>query len=211
MSARRMVLAVALILVLSPLAAQQVHRVGTVAEFVQALGSDRVVELAPGSYVLSDGYGIDNPASSWVEVDGGMELRIIDSYGLTIRGPGAELVSDTPYAHTLSFHGGSGLVLEGLTLGHEVSDPCSAGVLGLYGMQDVRIQDCDLYGSGSIGMEISGSTDVEVAGGTIRECTAGAVWIADSESILFDAVSISRNEGSWPLLGVYSSSAVYFS
>ena len=211
MSTRRMALAVALILVLSPLAAQQVHRVGTVAEFVQALGPDRILELAPGRYVLSDGYTIDNPSVRWVDVDGGMELRIADSYGLTIRGRGAELVADTPYARTLSFHGGAGLVLEGLTLGHEVSGPCSAGVLGLYGMQDVRVIDCDLYGSGSMGIEVSGSRGVEVSGSTIRECTAGAVWIEDSESVLFDTVTVERNEGSWPLLGVNNSTAVYFS
>ena len=211
MSARRLILLVALILALSRLAAQQIHQVWTVEAFIEALGPDRIIELAPGRYMLSDGYGIDNPAIRWVAVDGGMELRIVDSYGLTIRGQGAELVADTPYAHTLSFHGGADLVLEGLTLGHQVSGPCSAGVLGLVDMQDVRIVDCDLYGSGSIGMEISGSTEVEVSGGTIRECTAGAVWIEDSESVLFDAVSISRNEGSWPLLGVYNSSGVYFS
>jgi hypothetical protein len=211
MSARRLILAVALFLTLSPLFARQVHQVGTVAEFVQALGPDRVIELAPGRYVLSDGYGLDNPAVRWEPVDGGMELQIADSYGLVIRGQGAELVADTPYARTLSFHGGTGLVLEGLTLGHEVSGPCSAGVLGLFGMQDVRIVDCDLYGSGSIGIEISGSLGVEVSGGTIRECTAGAVWIEDSDSVFFDEVSIVRNEGSWPLLGVYGSNAVYFS
>ncbi|MDX9958557.1 MAG: right-handed parallel beta-helix repeat-containing protein [Spirochaetia bacterium] len=211
MSARRLVLAVALFLALSPLAAQQVHRVTTVAEFVQALGPDRVVELAPGRYILSDGYGIDNPAVRWVPVDGGMELQIADSSGLTIRGQGAELVADTPYARTLGFHRGTGLVLEGLTLGHKVSGPCSAGVLGFSGMQDVRVVDCDLYGSGSIGIEISDSLGVEVSGGTIRECTAGAVWIEDSDSVFFDEVSIVRNEGSWPLLGVYGSNAVYFS
>ncbi|MGD9941281.1 MAG: right-handed parallel beta-helix repeat-containing protein, partial [Clostridia bacterium] len=211
MSARRLVLAVALFLALSPLAAQQVHWVTTVAEFVQALGPDRVVELAPGRYILSDGYGVDNPAVRWVPVDGGMELQIADSSGLTIRGQGAELVADTPYARTLGFHRGTGLVLEGLTLGHEVSGPCSAGVLGLFGMQDVRVVECDLYGSGSIGIEISDSLGVEVNGGTIRECTAGAVWIEDSDSVFFDEVSMVRNEGSWPLLGVYGSNAVYFS
>ena len=211
MSARRMGLLVALILALCPLAAQQLHRVGTVAEFVQALGPDRIIELAPGRYVLSDGYDTDNPAVRWEPVDGGMELRIVDSYGLTIRGQGAELVADTPYARTLSFHGGSNLVLEGLTLGHEVSGPCSAGVLGLFGLQDVRVINCDLYGSGSVGIEISGSRGIEVSKGIIRECTAGAVWIEDSESVLFDAVSVERNEGSWPLIGVYNSKAIYFS
>jgi hypothetical protein len=206
-----MVLVAALILVLSPLAAQSVHRVGDVAGFIEALGPDRIIELEPGRYVLSEGYDIDSPAVRWEAVDGGMELRILDSYGLTIRGRGAELVAHTPYARTLSFQGGSGLVLEGLTLGHEVSGPCSAGVLGLSGIQDVRIIDCDLYGSGSVGIEISGSRGIEVKGGTIRECTAGAVWIEDSESVLFDGVSITRNEGSWPLVGVYNSKAIYFS
>lgn len=211
MSARRMVLLVALILAFSPLAAQQLHRAGTVAEFVQALGPDRIIELAPGTYVLSDGYGVDNPAVRWEAVDGGMELHVMDSYGLTIRGQGAELIADTPYARTLSFYGGSALVLEGLTLGHAVSGPCSAGVLGLFGIQDVRVINCDLYGSGSVGIEISGSRGIEVSGGIIRECTAGAVWIENSGSVLFDEVSITRNEGSWPLLGVDSSDAVYFS
>jgi hypothetical protein len=206
-----MVLVVALILAFSPLAAQSLHRVGTVAGFIEALGPDRIIELAPGSYALSDGYDVHNPAVRWEAVDGGMELRILDASNLTIRGQGAELVATTPYARTLSFQGGSGLVLEGLTLGHEVSGPCSAGVLGLFDIQDVRIIDCDLYGSGSIGIEISGSRGIEVKGGTIRECTAGAVWIEASESILFDAVSVERNEGSWPLLGVYNSKAVYFS
>jgi len=146
---------------------------------------------------------------------GHKELVLKNVSGLTIRRQGdggvAEIVSASPYARVLSFEGGDTITLENLTLGHKAEGPCSAGVLAFSSVSDISIGSCDLYGSGSIGLELTGCSNVMVETSIIRECTAGALAIEDSSSLSFDYLSITNNTGSYPLIAVSNTQSVYFS
>ncbi len=198
------------------LSAQQTVRVKSAAEFVRALGSNKIIELAPGRYSLKDAYAVKSNSVSWVDVGSGhKELLIKNVSGLTIRRQGqsgvAEIVSASAYARVLNFEGGDTIALENLTMGHKAEGPCSAGVLSFSSVNDIVLSGCDLYGSGALGLELRACSTVSVDTTTIRECTAGAITIEDSTSVDFTECSIVRNTGSYPLLAVINSQGVYFS
>ncbi len=214
----RKILISAVLLVLSVsmmLDAQQTVRVKSAAEFVKAIGSNKIIEIIPGKYSLKDAYAVKNNAITWVDVGSGhKELVIKNVSGLTIKRQGdkgvAEIVSASPYARVLSFDGGDTISLQNLTLGHVAEGPCSAGVLAFTSTSDISISSCDLYGSGSVGLDLIACSTVMMETSIIRECTAGALAIADSTSISFNELAIQRNTGSYPLIAVSNTQSIYF-
>ena len=208
MMKRSIALAVALAVLTLAVGAQQAITVRTPAEFVRALGSDRIITMAPGLYRLSDAYKVRNAMVEWRETYQGYELVVKEASNLTIRGEGVEIVTTTPYSRVLNFEGGSVIALEGLMMGHEAAGPCSAGVLSFYDVTSVAVSGCDLYGSGSTGIELYRCTDATVSDGIIRECTMSAAFVEGCMYVTFYGMDIRDNVDAWPLFGVYSSTGV---
>jgi hypothetical protein len=101
------------------------------------------------------------------------------------------------------------VLLEGLTLGHTEAGYCIGGVVGLEGCEEIRLEGCALYGSGTVGIEIADSRRVTVAGSAVSDCTAGAVRARDSAHLLFYDVEMLAND-SWPLIDLAGCFDVFF-
>ncbi len=129
---------------------------------------------------------------------------------LTINGEGAELFVSSPYARVIRFEDCSLVTLRGLRLGHRTTEPCMAGVLSLEGCADFLLEECGLYGSGAVGLELFNSSGLTMQSGSISGCTNGAAWVRDSWVISFNGVAVETNEGGYPLIGVYGSDSVLF-
>jgi len=107
----------------------------------------------------------------------------------------------------LTFEGARDLTLEGLALGHAESGGCGAGVLRLVGCEGVRIESCDLFGSGTVGVELEVSSGVTLASSVIRDCATGAVHATESGGLSLQSCDL-RDNAAYPLFGFSACEAV---
>ncbi len=186
------------------LAAQNQVRVANAGELVQAMASNRTILLAPGQYPVSEVAQIANPAVSWDQAFDGPQLVITGLSNLTLRAQmGATLLASPRYAFTLVFADCRNLVLEGLTLGHTEQGECVGGVLYMDSCEGVRIQGCDLFGSGVVGLEAIDSSGITIRASTIRDCSGGALWATRVRDLRLEDTLIAGN-GSYPLISLDS-------
>ena len=175
--------------------ADAVH-VSTVDEFLAAIGPNKTVYLEEGSYDLSTAsdYGKDSGSSSyfWGSVWGEdgvrpSELIINGVPGLTLLGAGLDKCSITAvprYADVIRFVGCTDLTVRDLTAGHSVAPGfCTGGVLRLEDCRDVRLENCGLYGCGTIGVDAANTKRLTVSGCRIYECSYEAVSLFQCGSV----------------------------
>jgi polygalacturonase len=210
----RLLPALVLLAAAASLGAQQQVRVSTERQLPGALRSNTTVTLAAGKYLTSEVGQNSNPAVSWEETFDGRQLVVTGVSGLTLKAAqgaarGATLLAEPRYSYTLVFRRCRDLRLEGLTLGHTEAGECEGGVLRFEGCTNVQVQDCDMFGSGVVGLDLEECTGVTVRGSTIRDCTAGALWAADVQNLRFENVRIAGNEG-WPLVSIEGSTGIVF-
>ena len=179
-------------------------QVKTVDEFLAAIAPNTVIELAEGVYDLSTAsdYGKDSKSDyySWnlegmedvSDVDA--ELVINDVKDLTIRGAGTgkTIIEAVPrYADVIEFRGCSKITVSDFTAGH-TTEPgfCTGGVLLMENCQDVNVDNCGLYGCGTIGVKGLGCEKLNVTNCDIYECTDGAVDVMQCEDVLVSGCDI---------------------
>ena len=168
--------------------ARNVVRVSTVDELLAALAPDTVIELAPGTYDLSSAANYagesGSPYYGWTGVyseNGGpsaeLELRSLEN--LTIRGSGmteTTIAAVPRYANVLKLSSCRGVTLEQLTAGH-TTEPgfCAGGVLSFDLCSDISVNECGLYGCGTIGVQARDCNSLTVTASDIYECSYGAL------------------------------------
>ena len=167
--------------------------VGTVDEFLNAIGPDRVIRLADGEYNLTRastyGQSVSNEYWYWEDGYDGFQLRIFGVRNLHIHGSSAEacsIVTEPRYANVFSFSGCEDLELRGLNIGHTPGQGyCSGGVVNLESCTGVAIAACDLYGCGTLGISASNCRTVVASDTVIRDCTYGAIEVYSSRDVRF--------------------------
>ena len=182
--------------------------VDTVDELLAAIASDTAIYLAPGDYNLATAsdYGAQTAggAYSWVEVysdvDGGeapaYELCISGVSNLAIIADGAgdtrPTITAVPrYANVLRFNACDDIALWGITAGHtEAPGECSGGVIMLEYVNGVQINECRLYGCGTVGIQSYESRTVSAEGTHIFDCSYSAVNAYSSTDIFLDSCKI---------------------
>ncbi len=170
--------------------------VSNAQQFLEALGSDRIIEIAPGYYNLSEVIG-DDP------------LIIDGVQNLTIRGAGAsgskmtEIVIDPPWNNVFNFFESSDIAIENLRAGHTGDSYCSGGVFYFENSQHIKITGTYMYGSGTEGIMLNNVSDVKVADSHIYECTEAIMSIYNgSRDISFERCRFYDNQGWYSLVYV---------
>ncbi len=177
---------------------------------IEAIGSDRIIRLEPGTYDLSEGYEIRNRYVSWVDEYDGPCPVIRNVSNLTLEGAGlATLVIRPAYGWVLSFETCTEINLSGITLGHTVPGYCLGGVLRFKNCDQVRVSSCDLYGSGTYGIGLERTSRFAMDGSAIRDCTYGLGMIDRSEEVIFSSVNFS-DTGEFDLLEIRSSRGLHW-
>ena len=168
-------------------------RVTNADEFVAALGSNRHLLLAPGTYDLTTvkGYGVSLGADYYWEESGDGYTLLIDAENLTIEGEGGaeqvEIVTVPRSAEVLHFLGARNITLKNVTCGHTIqADACQGAVIALYGCRDVTIDGCVLFGCGTLGIQADECWNLKTVNTVIKECTTGAVEIGNCFEVMFD-------------------------
>ena len=177
--------------------------VSDINTFLQAIGPNTTILLAPGDYDLTKaaGYGSLNPISSWyywVEAFDGYELNLAGVSNLEVRSlsgnpADVRIVTRPRYANVLALQGCSEVFLSGITAGHSVEagqGECVGGVVSMSGSSDITIQNCSLYGCGVLAVNAENCSGIRVSESDLYDCSYGAAQLYSSRDIIFSGCSI---------------------
>lgn len=169
--------------------------VATPDGFLAAIAPNTEILLNAELIDLSEaaGYGqTDGEYYYWGEGYDGPELRIANVSNLTIRGSGethdANVLSSVPrYAYVLTFENCSNIHTVGFTAGH-TKEPgyCMGGVLGFRNCQDILVEDCGLFGCGTLGVMGESSKNMQIVNNEIYECSIGGVEFTNCYDVNVD-------------------------
>lgn len=223
-----------------PETSNTVH-VKTAAEFLEAISSDTTIVLEKGKYNLTEAIE-ETDLSKYARYlqpnyGYGEEIVISDVDNMVITGPAdgvAEIVIEDATAAPLSFRYCNDIAVTNVTVGHEVEKgTCSGSVIRLEKCINVTLNDDDLYGCGTYGIEATKCSGIRVNNSTIRECTYGIVSVylcsdtifnnctlkecdyldlidATDSSIVFNKCDFTGNNTEYDFAKRYAHSAVIF-
>lgn len=189
--------------------------VATADEFLAAIAPDTEILLNAALIDLSEaaGYGqTDGEYYYWEEGYDGPELRIANVSNLTIRGGGEthdeNVISCVPrYANVLTFENCANIHTVGFTAGH-TKEPgsCIGGVLCFRNCQDILVEDCGLFGCGTLGVMGESSKNMQIVNSDIYECSTGGVEFTRCDAVNVDGNTF-RDLGG-PIFRIYDCGAI---
>jgi len=179
-------------------------KVRNIDEFIGAIAPDTSIMMQSGIYELDKAstYGkVSDRYYRWEETYDGYELVITgaDNLSISAADDADVTISATPrYANVLRFENCDGLVIDDLTCGH-TKEPgaCSGGVIRLENTDRARINDCDLYGCGIIGVDAYKCSELYVTDCDIYECSFNAVAVNGCRDVRIIDCDIYKCQQSW--------------
>ncbi len=186
--------------------------VHTVDEFLAAIEPGASIVLAEGTFNLAEAenYGVDSEHYSWYEMADGYELQIFKADGLSITGAGigkSSIVTDPRAVDVLCFVGGQDISLSNFTAGHtEAAGHCMGNVIAFDGVKNARIDSCDLFGCGYMGVHMTGCQNVLVKNSVIRDCSGMAVYAQSCYAVQVENCEIYNCADKGFLMGVHDTS-----
>lgn len=166
--------------------------VSTVDEFLSAIGSDRTIVLAAGTYDLSTAsdYGVKTEP----EDDGyfwrngpqyGCCLQIRGVSGLKIRADGeVTLTTASRYSEVLYFYNCVDVSLSRLSLCHmKEPDDVAHSVITVDNCMELSVEDCEIYNCAKKGVYCAKSEDVTIRHSEIYDCGLDAVVSVQSNNV----------------------------
>ena len=169
----------------------EVH-VKTVDELLAAIAPNTKIILDAQLYDLSTATGYGKGSSDfyyWEENHDGPGLVIDNVDNLTICSDDVKghTISALPrYANVLTFNECTNILVEGFTAGHTVEPGyCVGGVICFRDSDSVAVNNCSLYGCGTLGVDAQYSGDVTVTNCEIYECSYGGIrmWSVDGINV----------------------------
>jgi len=189
--------------------------VKTADEFLAAIAPDTeiVVDAELIDLSTATGYG-ENGGDyyRWEETFDGPELYIAGVSNFTIRGNSedhnAAVISSVPrYSNVLNFLNCSNVMVKGFTAGHtEEEGYCTGGVLFFVNCQDVLVEDCGLFGCGTVGVRGESSKNIQIINNDIYDCSYGGIDLAFCDNVNADGNTFRNLGGS--TFHVYGCSSV---
>lgn len=179
----------------------EVH-VSNVDEFLAAIASDTVIVLEKGDYDFStaETYG-QAPRGAHYDWDasveaGEFELIVSHVDRLTIRGEDPEetrIRVQPRNVNALLFDGCRELRVENLSIGHTEGGFCNGGVLRFERCRNTGVEDCALFGCGTVGVWASSCEELSVNRCRIYECSDAAVTVSGCRDVRVEACEIDGN------------------
>ena len=175
--------------------------VSTPGEFLEAIAPGVIIELAPGTYNLTEYLreASDN-VSEYVarSFTDGWQAEICEVDRLTIRGAKdgkVEVVVEPRYSDVLYFNDCSDIVIENITFGHTIEQGnCQGAVLAFDNCRKISLYGLDLYGCGTYGVVADHTVSIALKDCIIRECSYGIIDLLCSDTV-FEGCTFSDNEG----------------
>lgn len=160
------------------------------AAFLNAIQSNRTIELLPGDYNLSsvdiESIVAEHEENLYFDADSPAGITILGVSNLTILAKEPqEIYSESVFDTVLFFESCDNLNLSGITFGHhnEAFEICTAGVLAVYDSENISLSGCDLYGCGALGITLNNCDTVTISNCIIRDCSQSAAAIYHSTDV----------------------------
>lgn len=173
--------------------------VATADEFLAAIApnTEIIVDAELIDWSTATGYGKTNGEYyRWQDPFDGPELIITGVSNLTIRGAGEDHTETTlsavpRYANVLTLENCANIMVKGLTMGH-VEEPgsCIGGVLKFQNSQDILVEDCGLFGCGTVGVIGESSKNMQIIRNDIYECSVAGVEFTNCDDVNVDGNTI---------------------
>lgn len=181
---------------------KEVH-VSNADQFLAAIASDTKIILNCELLDLSTAknYGVDSENYYWEDNYDGPSLVIFNVQNLTVAGAGedrtASTISAVPrYAQVLTFENCGAITVKNLTAGHTVEPgECMGGVLLFRYSKDLLVENCGLFGCGTLGVQTQYSQNLQIVNCEIYECSYGGVQFMDSENITLSGTTFRDLDG----------------
>lgn len=174
---------------------QTAVHVSTADEFLAAIASDTeiIVDAELIDFSTATGYGTSGGEHyRWEEEFDGPMLIVQNVSNLTVRGSGDaatdRVLSAVPrYAYVLTFENCANIYVTHITVGHtQEPSQCAGGVLHFINSQDILVEDCDLYGCGTLGVDADNSLNIQVINNLIHDCSYGGVQFSNCQNVRVD-------------------------
>ena len=172
----------------------EIIKVSNEREFLEALGSDRIIEMAPNKYNMT------NPQEY-------SQLYLTGINNLTIRGMGekpdeTEITIAVGDALVMNFDECSNIVIENLTAGHKTTSYiCDEGVFGFGSSSQITINNVNMYGCGTEGLTLFNVSGMKVTNSRIYECTEDIMSVYNSKNIAFENCKFHDNSDGVRIFG----------
>ena len=183
----------------------EVH-VKTADEFLKALAPDTCIILDSELIIFSDatGYGTETGEYYyWEDNFDGPSLVIRNLSNLTVMAEGedrgAHTLSAIPrYANVLTFENCSAITLSGFTGGHtEEPGACMGGVFQLRNCEDVLVENCGMFGCGTMGVDAINTLNLQVINSEIYECSITGIQLDSCENVTIAGTLIRDISNDW--------------
>ncbi|MCC8123758.1 MAG: right-handed parallel beta-helix repeat-containing protein [Oscillospiraceae bacterium] len=182
-------------------AAQKEVTVSTVSEFVQAVASNTVIHLAAGTY---DFTAYNETYPNGYTIDGISNLTILGA-----ENGETEFINTDRFKDIIAFHNCSTIRVQSIKAGHTPQEyECDAGVFDFVRCSNAVVDNCYLYGCGSVGISIGDSTNFVVENTTITDCSLRGTNIYDSNEVIFSKCTLTENRCYAALISVSARSSV---
>lgn len=177
--------------------------VGTAGEFLEAVAPGAVIELAPGTYNLTE-YLREAPdtVSDYVArgiTDDGWQAEIYSVEGLTLRGAKGgkiEVVAEPRYSDVLCFNGCTDITIENITFGHTVEQGnCKGTVLEFDDCRNIHLDGLDLYGCGTYGVAADRTAGLALKDCIVRDCSYGIIDLTSCDEAVLEGCTLRDNSG----------------
>ena len=191
---------------------ETVIRVSTADAFLNAIAPGAVIELAPGTYNLTEYLdGVSDDISDYVErgfCSDGWQAEVNRVDGLTIRGAESDsvvVVVEPRHADVLYFNACSDITIENVTFGHTIEPGnCDGAVLDFSSCQNVTLNALDLYGCGTYGVAAEHTTGITLSDSIIRDCSYGIISLNVCGDVTAKSCTFKDNNG-YDLLSINNS------
>ena len=182
----------------------QTITVSNAREFLEALGSNRIIEMDyTGDYNLSEWEFSDDlklaEGVRWSGVFDGAELVLSGIENLTISGEGPEganshIIVNPRYAFVMKFENCSDIVIEGPMVGHSEGGSCEGGVFSFTDSSRITISYTEMYGCGTEGLTLSNVSGMKVTHSNIYNCTYYIMTVTGGKNIAFEDCMFMHNQ-----------------
>lgn len=159
--------------------------------------------IAPNTEIVIDASTIDFSTAGeyggapkqyyrWEDNYDGPGLVITGVNNLTIRSKDGKTKDHTicavpRYANVLTFRGCKDIVLSGITAGHtDAPGECTGGVLYFQNSQRISVDNCGMFGCGTLGVQAEKCTDITLRKCDIYACSYGGVQMTEVTGVTIE-------------------------
>src|SRR5690349_4061901 len=175
-----------------------VLEVATVDQLIDAVGPNRIIRLAAGDYNLSNVKEISHGFMSIEPEFDGPQIIFHNLKNTEFCCDGhetAHLYVEPRYTYPLYLSDCEGIRLRNLRFGHSPEPgSCIGGVAKIVQSRTIDLSECDLYGCGTVGLNLDHAENVVVSNSLVRECNEAFATIESCRDVVLHNCILRNNE-----------------